>query len=196
MALPIANILHQETIRRLSGDGAFERGKAYFQGGRVVDIQRKEGTVFAKVRGTETYDVRIWMKDESLAYACVCPQGQEQAFCKHAVAVALAFLGGLPQGSTQMTADAANDGASDGAQTATAESPRPPSARAKVVEPKTPEAKALEPKVSEAQPADSKLSLAETLRALSHEQLVVIALEAALDDPAFRDRLVRRLRTL
>lgn len=200
MALPIANILHQETIRRLSGDGAFERGKAYFQGGRVVDIQRKDGTVFAKVRGTETYDVRIWMKDESLAYACVCPQGQEQAFCKHAVAVALAFLGGLPQGPAQMTTDAANDaandGASDTAKTAPSESPRPPSARAKLVEAKTPEAKAPEPKVSEAQPAFSKLSLAETLRALSHAQLVVIALEAALDDLAFRDRLVRRLRTL
>ena len=187
MAVPIANILHQETIRRLSGDGAFERGKAYFQDGRVVDIQRKEGTVFAKVRGTETYDVRIWMKDESLAYACVCPQGQEQAFCKHAVAVALAFLGGLPAADSPkmdpMKADAANDAK---------ESPKPPVARAKPIE-KPPEVRSPTPPASPAAKSVTP-SLADMLRALTHEDLVVICLEAALDDPAFRERLVRRLR--
>lgn len=181
MAVPIANILHQETIRRLSGDGAFERGKAYFLDGRVVDIQRKEGTVLAKVRGTETYDVRIWMKDESLAYACVCPQGQEQAFCKHAVAVALAFLGGLPA-ADPMKADAANDDAADRRPTAK-ESPKPPPARVKPIEKAEPNA-----------PEARTPTLAEMLRALTHEELVVIALEAALDDTSFRDRLVRRLR--
>lgn len=180
MAVPIANILHQETIRRLSGDGAFERGKAYFLDGRVVDIQRKEGTVLAKVRGTETYDVRIWMKDESLAYACVCPQGQEQAFCKHAVAVALAFLGGLPAADPMRT-DAANDAK---------ESPKPPATRAKPVE--KPETRSSTPPASPAAKPQGG-SLAEMLRALSHEELVVIALEAAFDDAAFRDRLVRRL---
>lgn len=143
MAVPIANILHQETIRRLAGDGAFDRGKVYFHEGRVVDLVRKDGSVQAKVRGTEAYDVRIWMKDESLAYACNCPHGQEQAFCKHAVAVALAFTGGVP--------------------------------RAKPVEPVI------------------KPSLADTLRALSHEELVVVLLEAALDDQPFKERLVRRL---
>ncbi len=178
MVVPIANILHQETIRRLSGDGAFERGKAYFLDGRVVDIQRKEGTVLAKVRGTETYDVRIWMKDESLAYACVCPQGQEQAFCKHAVAVALAFLGGLPAADPMKT-DAANDAK---------ESPKPPAARAKA-----PEARSPTPQASPAARPQGA-SLAEMLRALTHEELVVVALEAALDDPSFRDRLVRRLK--
>lgn len=194
MAVPIANILHQETIRRLSGDGAFERGKAYFLDGRVVDIQRKEGTVFAKVRGTETYDVRIWMKDESLAYACVCPQGQEQAFCKHAVAVALAFLGGLPAADPMKT-DAANDDAVDRRSSAK-ESPKPPAARAKPVdkpEAKTPEVRIPTPPASAAAKPASP-SLAEMLRALGHEELVVICLEAALDDPQFRDRLARRLR--
>jgi hypothetical protein len=181
VAVPIANILHQETIRRLSGDGAFERGKAYFLDGRVVDIQRKEGTVLAKVRGTETYDVRIWMKDESLAYACVCPQGQEQAFCKHAVAVALAFLGGLPAADPMKT-DAANDAK---------ESPKPPPARPKPIE--KPETRSPTPPASPAAKPQGA-SLAEMLRALTHEELVVIALEAALDDPGFRERLVRRLR--
>lgn len=191
MAVPIANILHQETIRRLSGDGAFERGKAYFLDGRVVDIQRKEGTVLAKVRGTETYDVRIWMKDESLAYACVCPQGQEQAFCKHAVAVALAFLGGLPAADPMKT-DAANDDAVDRGPIVK-ESPKPPAVRAKVVEPKAPEARSPTPPASPAARPQGT-SLAEMLRALTHEELVVVALEAALDDPSFRDRLVRRLK--
>jgi uncharacterized Zn finger protein len=199
VAVPIANILHQETIRRLSGDGAFERGKTYFMEGRVVDIQRKEGTVFAKVRGTETYDVRIWMKDESLAYACVCPQGQEQAFCKHAVAVALAFLGGLPSAESQktdpLTTDAANDDAVD-RRSNIKESPKPPATRAKPIEKaetKAPEARTPTPPASPA--ARPAASLAEMLRALKQEDLVVICLEAALDDEAFRERLVRRLRS-
>jgi uncharacterized Zn finger protein len=194
VAVPIANILHQETIRRLSGDGAFERGKAYFLEGRVVDIQRKEGTVLAKVRGTETYDVRIWMKDDSLAYACVCPQGQEQAFCKHAVALALAFLGGLPAAEA-MKVDSVND--ADLARPTSREVSKALAPRAKAIDGKPAEANVERRSTTPPHPtvaARPSGSIAEMLRALTHEELVVICLEAALDDPAFRDRLVRRLR--
>ena len=40
MVQPTASILHQDTIRRLSGDGAFERGKAYAAQG--WDVQPHE----------------------------------------------------------------------------------------------------------------------------------------------------------
>ncbi len=168
----IANILHQDTIRRLSGDGAFERGRAYFQQGRVEELARKEGSVQARVRGAETYDVRIWMKDEKLAYACSCPQGQDQAFCKHAVAVALAFVGGAPAKRDDQEAEPAP-------------SPVTPLVRPKVIA-------APGPGVPDST-TPPRPSLADSLRALSHEQLVVLVLEAALDDGAFRERLTQRL---
>jgi hypothetical protein len=170
MAPPIANILHQETIRRLSGDGAFERGRTYAAQGRVVDVVRKDGAIAAKVRGSETYEVRIWMHDESLAYSCNCPQGQEQAFCKHAVAVALSFVGAIvPTPKTPPVE----------------ERPAPPS-------PAT-AAPAYAP-IRQASPRETASStFAAGLRALSHEELVVLILEESLEDAAFRARVLARL---
>jgi len=171
MAVPTANILHQETIQRLSGDGAFERGRSYFQDGRVSELQRKEGAVHARVQGTEAYAVRIWTKDESLAYACSCPQGQSQAFCKHAVAVALASVGVEP---------------SEPATSAPSPPPPPfPPARPK----DRPEAP-----VPSAPSVPRKGSIADSLRSLSRDELLLIVLEAALDDDAFRDRIIEKLR--
>jgi hypothetical protein len=184
MQQPIANILHQETIRRLSGDGAFERGKAYYDEGRVAELQRKDGSVQAQVRGSkEHYAVRIWMKDESLAYACSCPQGQEQAFCKHAVALALALLKGSPREILK--------GLAREPETQKTPSPIPPAVEtaASVAARATPPSP-----VTASVPAAPKTSLADALRALPHETLVVVLLEAALDDDAFRERLVQRLR--
>lgn len=86
------NILHRETIRRLSSDGSFDRGRRYFEEQRVAALVKKESSVAARVRGTTEYDVRIWTHDGSLAFSCSCPHGQEKAFCKHAVATSLAWL--------------------------------------------------------------------------------------------------------
>jgi uncharacterized Zn finger protein len=101
---PFANILHQETIRRLAGDRTFERGRAYHQEGRVADLVRQPGALTARVRGEAEYEVRLWVKDDNLAYRCTCPVGQEQAFCKHAVAVALTWLAS-PQGILSASVD-------------------------------------------------------------------------------------------
>jgi uncharacterized Zn finger protein len=38
------------------------------------------------------YAVRIWVREEGLAYECTCPMGVQQQFCKHTVAIALAHL--------------------------------------------------------------------------------------------------------
>lgn len=223
---PIANILHQDTIRRLSTDGAFERGKAYFQEGRVVELARKDGSVVAKVKGTESYAVRIWMHEDSLAYSCSCPMGQERWFCKHAVAVALAFVGsiaGLDAGSDPADPPASNDGrpSSEAAKgesakaesAKAAESPKPAPVRAKPLAPAaapTAPAKTSTSLAAPPAPAAAPLpaapvtaptaavaprpgSLVEQLRGMSHEELLVFVLEAALDDEAFRARLVARL---
>jgi uncharacterized Zn finger protein len=89
---PFANILHQDVLRELAGSASFERGQRYHEEKKVISLARREGTLTASVKGSDTYRVQIWVHHESLAYSCSCPQGQEKAFCKHAVATALAWL--------------------------------------------------------------------------------------------------------
>jgi uncharacterized Zn finger protein len=101
---PFANILHQDTIRRLSDDRTFDRGRAYFSENRVVELSRQPGALIAKVRGGTEYEVRLWVKEDKLAFRCSCPLGMEQTFCKHAVAVALAWLA-TPQGIVAASPD-------------------------------------------------------------------------------------------
>lgn len=197
---PVASILHQETIRRLSGDGAFDRGKKYFDEGRVTNVERREGSVHAKVRGAEPtpYAVRIWMKDGTVAYSCSCPQGQEQAFCKHAVALALASVGGLseiaiaqrdlPGLEREALAPLARARAAD-------PEPAPPKAdeAPRATGRFTPTPAPAPQRAAEGSRSSPHPSLVDALRTLPQSELVVLVLEAALDHPAFRERLVERL---
>lgn len=90
---PFAHVLHRDAVRRLAGTAVFSRGEAYFREGRVAGFELAKGELSADVRGTQVYRARIWVKGEGLAYVCPCPFGREEgAFCKHLVAMALAFL--------------------------------------------------------------------------------------------------------
>ena len=92
----IANILHRGTIAVLVGSKVFERGEACFASGRVLRVEAASGelrgSVRPEVRGRPIYSVRIWIRDEGLAYECSCPMGVKREFCKHTVAIALAHL--------------------------------------------------------------------------------------------------------
>jgi len=55
-------------------------------------IGQLRGSVKPSEADRATYVVRIWAKDDGLAYACTCPVGKEQKFCKHGVALALAHM--------------------------------------------------------------------------------------------------------
>ncbi|NUP94782.1 MAG: SWIM zinc finger family protein [Planctomycetaceae bacterium] len=85
-------ILHRDVLRRLVDDRTFERGQTYAAQGRVTDLVRQERSLSAVVRGTTDYRVSIHAKGDQLAYSCTCPVGAEGAFCKHAVAVVLAWV--------------------------------------------------------------------------------------------------------
>jgi uncharacterized Zn finger protein len=52
----------------------------------------KNGRVIAAERDRAPYVVRLWMREEGLAYECTCPVGVTRQFCKHTVAIALAHL--------------------------------------------------------------------------------------------------------
>jgi uncharacterized Zn finger protein len=78
-------------LRRLAGERAFERGEAYFAEGAVRSLRRRDGGVEARVQGTSSYRVRLAIEDGDLTYECTCPVGQDSEFCKHCVAVGLAW---------------------------------------------------------------------------------------------------------
>jgi uncharacterized Zn finger protein len=92
----IANILHRETIAVIVGSKTFERGEQCFAAQRVVKVEAARGELRGVVRPNEAgrapYTVRIWMREEGLAYECTCPIGERRQFCKHTVAIALAHL--------------------------------------------------------------------------------------------------------
>ncbi len=88
----LAKLLNEDSLEELAGERAFERGEDYFAGGLVDLLKEANGAVTAKVHGTYDYRVKLWAEDEELAFDCNCPVGQDGAFCKHCVAVGLAWL--------------------------------------------------------------------------------------------------------
>ncbi len=91
-ANPFAHVLHHEVIERLARSAVLERGRAYAAEGRVKGLANEGSQLVAAVRGTALYAVSIWVKGDGLGYVCSCPAGAEGDFCKHCVAVAVAWL--------------------------------------------------------------------------------------------------------
>jgi uncharacterized Zn finger protein len=92
----IASILHRQTLAMIVGSRMFERGESCFTEGRVLRVEavagELRGTVRPNEQGRAAYTIRIWVRDDGLAYECTCPIGEQRQFCKHAVAIALAHL--------------------------------------------------------------------------------------------------------
>lgn len=88
---PLHDLSHRD-IRQLAGERFFARGERYFDEGRVHGLTEYRGQVAAKVAGTEDYRVKLWAERGDLGYSCSCPVGDDGEFCKHCVAVALAWI--------------------------------------------------------------------------------------------------------
>jgi len=52
------------------------------------------GMITAKVEGTHTYTVKLQLNNGEAKHSCTCPMGDEDIFCKHCVAVGLAWIEG------------------------------------------------------------------------------------------------------
>jgi uncharacterized Zn finger protein len=97
-------------IRSLAGDLWFDRGEAYFEQGRVRDLKEHQGKVTATVAGTHEYNVRLWIHRGEIASSCTCPLGDDEQFCKHCVAVALAWIAsGGEQAETNRQSSSGDD---------------------------------------------------------------------------------------
>jgi len=79
-------------LESLAGTTAFRRGEEYFSVGAVSRLRATDDKITARVEGTETYQVELRDDDGNLAYDCTCPRAADGYFCKHCVAVGLAWL--------------------------------------------------------------------------------------------------------
>lgn len=69
------------------------RGERYFADGHVRSFSLRGSELRGVVVGSVGYQPRIWVKGDSLAYHCDCPFSVDRgAYCKHLVALALAWL--------------------------------------------------------------------------------------------------------
>ena len=94
MRSPFDDVLDHDVLLGMAGERYFERGEGYYRGGHVRNLVEHEGTIVAKVLGTHEYRVRFRVEDDELDYSCDCPLGADGVFCKHCVAVGLAWLAG------------------------------------------------------------------------------------------------------
>ena len=73
---------------RLFTKRILDRGYDYYLGGAVENMEITEGTIAAKVTGTEEYDVKISIdKCEVTDMYCSCPYASDGKNCKHMAAV-------------------------------------------------------------------------------------------------------------
>ena len=98
MSTPDFNeIITIKNLRALAGGRSYERGEEYYEEGAVGPVSEKNGTISAKVHGSRTYDVRLKVLPgekgaNTIDYTCTCPVGRDGGFCKHCVALGLAWL--------------------------------------------------------------------------------------------------------
>jgi tetratricopeptide (TPR) repeat protein len=94
MASNIESVLDRRSLRRMAGARSFKRGEEYFADGQVGALVEHQGTIVAKVQGTRPYRVKLWVENGELGFLCTCPVGADGAFCKHGIAVGLAWIEG------------------------------------------------------------------------------------------------------
>lgn len=92
MSESLLHNLSRRMLLELAGERSFERGEGYFDQERVRSLVEFEGMLAATVEGTEDYRVKLMMGSSGLSFSCECPYADEGNFCKHCVAVGLAWL--------------------------------------------------------------------------------------------------------
>ncbi|MDP2881697.1 MAG: SWIM zinc finger family protein [Azonexus sp.] len=85
-------LITHSTLDDLAGAAAFRRGEEYWSAGAVSRLRASDDKITARVEGTETYQVELRDDNGELAYDCTCPRAADGYFCKHCVAVGLAWI--------------------------------------------------------------------------------------------------------
>jgi uncharacterized Zn finger protein len=93
----LIELITEKNLRSLAGGRSYSRGEDYFESGHVGPVSEKNGVIFAKVHGSNTYEVRLKVVPAEkgkvcLDHTCTCPVGRDGDFCKHCVALGLVWL--------------------------------------------------------------------------------------------------------
>lgn len=83
--------MDDQVLLELAGPRAFERGRRYYDEGRVVVSGIDAGGCRALVHGTERYRVSLRQAGDEFDWHCDCPAAEDGSFCKHLVSAALAW---------------------------------------------------------------------------------------------------------
>lgn len=87
MSINISNDL----LIKLAGKPAFARGQSVYENQQIESWKRQKNSIHAMVQGTELYRVKLTITNKMLDGICSCPASENFDFCKHCVAVALAY---------------------------------------------------------------------------------------------------------
>ncbi len=88
----LSKLITRSTLDDLAGGTAFLRGEEYLSVGAVGRLRATDDKITAKVEGTATYQVELWVDHGELVCDCTCPRAADRYFCKHCVAVGLAWI--------------------------------------------------------------------------------------------------------
>lgn len=89
--------LTKEHIKKLYNPTFYSRGLDYFHQGLVYNLEYdvETDTWYAKVTGSDNYDVDVKINDYKIISSCTCPAFELFNECKHEIAVLLTIADGL-----------------------------------------------------------------------------------------------------
>ncbi|EXJ15885.1 DUF6880 family protein [Imhoffiella purpurea] len=90
----LSDLITIDQLESLAGKKVFWRGRDYFAADAVGRVRVIGDRIKARVEGTESYQAELWDAEGELGYDCSCPHAADGYFCKHCVALGLAWLGG------------------------------------------------------------------------------------------------------
>jgi uncharacterized Zn finger protein len=94
MPYTFADLITHQSLQEYAGSSIYQRGVAYWEDNLVHAFTSSAHLISAQVKGTESYDVELWIEQEGdeLESFCDCLSFEEGDFCKHCVAVGLTWL--------------------------------------------------------------------------------------------------------
>ncbi len=94
MKLPLEEVLTEARLLRYADARSWKLGEEYLAAGAVVLMKADTERVTAAIRGTQPYTETLSVTTRgNLLYDCSCPYHQDDgAFCKHLVALGLAYV--------------------------------------------------------------------------------------------------------
>src|SRR5215469_1004315 len=117
------NMCTEADLLAAAGQRSFDRGTAYVDA--VGDLTIFGNQITASVRGTDEYIVLLTLGGSArVTGTCDCPYGNEGFFCKHCVAVGLAFWRNAKTGRRRARQTKAAEHADSGERTEAADSAR------------------------------------------------------------------------